>query len=308
VRAAKGEGVSGAIRAWAAELLGSQVVDSEPLLGGMTTDLHVLLTAVGDRAVLRRFPSPRWTTEEARGAAVREAWVLAHLQQTPVSAPGLVGVILDDSKGPSILMEYVRGRRYIGDGLDSWESIGAVLASIHAVRVPCDHPLPNETNAVVEGLQAGVLHRAEPHSALVEEARSSRPTLDHLRPGSLIHNDFSLSNIVFTDVELATVVDWTEASIGDPAWDLAFCRANTALSYGLEAADRLRDAYLRHAPAPIQHLPWWDLVATCRLAPDVEGWRDSANFLGSSDLTASDVGARFHEFASRAREGVRKLE
>jgi aminoglycoside phosphotransferase (APT) family kinase protein len=64
------------------------------------------------------------------------------------------------------------------------------------------------------------------------------------------------------------IVDWTSASWGPPAVDVAHMRANLAMSFGIEAADRFLEAY-RAVAAPYAHDPCWDLRVAVDFLPDL---------------------------------------
>lgn len=102
---------------------------------------------------------------------------------------------------PVVLMGSCEGTRYAGDGLRIAGELGRVLAAIHAV------PMPTGASDC---------------------------------PNTLVHNDFSISNVLVAAGRICAVVDWTEAAIGDPAGDVAFCFVSTWLTYGEAVADPQR--------------------------------------------------------------------
>jgi aminoglycoside phosphotransferase (APT) family kinase protein len=63
------------------------------------------------------------------------------------------------------------------------------------------------------------------------------------RPATLLHRDFHAWNTLWEDGRLRGVVDWSSASWGPPAADLAHLRADLVVDVSVEAAVRAREAY-----------------------------------------------------------------
>lgn len=297
--------IAESIRSWAARAAGSPIVAVEQLAGGMTTDLAALFTEAGNSVVLRRFMGPRWQATGAEAAA-REARVLKVLEDTAVPAPKLIGV---DAHGtycgvPTVLMEFMPGTRtlLLPDITRLAAELARTLAAIHAVSLPFDIDLPDETATILRALQTGrKVHRAAPTSTLWQYVRDHRPaTLG--ASAILIHNDFSASNALFSGNRLTAVLDWPEAAVGHAAWDVAFCRLETALTVGLEVGDLVVAAYQAETGQSLAHLAWWDVVAACRVQPDLNTWTRSANYLGPASLTVDVVRQRFGDYVSRAAD------
>jgi aminoglycoside phosphotransferase (APT) family kinase protein len=61
---------------------------------------------------------------------------------------------------------------------------------------------------------------------------------------TLLHRDFHPGNSLWLAGRLTGIVDWTSASWGPPAADLAHLRMNLVLRAGVEAADEARAAFL----------------------------------------------------------------
>jgi aminoglycoside phosphotransferase (APT) family kinase protein len=62
--------------------------------------------------------------------------------------------------------------------------------------------------------------------------------------------------VLWTNGRVSGVVDWPNASIGDPSADVGHCRMNLAGTLGLEAADR----FLELTGIDDYH-PYWDIAA-----------------------------------------------
>ena len=95
---------------WAGEVTGSTITSVRRLSGGMSTGMHLLRNAAGERVVMRRFLNQGWLAIDP-DLAPREAAVLQALEPTAVLAPSFVGV---DPYGercgaPTVLMGFVPG-------------------------------------------------------------------------------------------------------------------------------------------------------------------------------------------------------
>jgi hypothetical protein len=89
-------------------------------------------------------------------------------------------------------------------------------------------------------------------------------------PRCFIHRDYHPENTLWSRGRLTGVVDWTSASWGPPAVDVAHMRWNLALTYGLDAAD----AFLRlHGSLAAESFPdqrYWDVVTVVDLACELD--------------------------------------
>lgn len=291
------------------------------------TSTVLLVLESGQRVVLRRFSGPRWSTA-GPGAAVNEAKVLKILEGSAVPAPRLLAV---DAAGercgtPSVLMEFMPGRRMLLPDMNALvTALARAMAAIHDVTAPAVASLPDETAAILReldresaatdevqhpGLEWQVVSERRPSSSgdgldatLWQLVGEQWPPL--LATSShLIHNDFSTSNLLFVDGHLTAVLDWEDSARGHLAYDVSFCRMSTALTLGVEVGDLVKAAYEAEVGAPVENLPWWDLVAAARLQPDLGTWTASDNFLGSPDLTIPEVVRRFDLFVQSARAAL----
>lgn len=287
------------VRSWTEEVLRSTVVEEVPLEGGMSTALSVVTTASGRRAVLRQYPSPKWSPQQARRASAGEASVLTALAAAEVPAPSLLGATGDrEDMAPAVLMSLCLGGRHRGDDLVIARQLGRVLAGIHAVG-PVDG-LADETTATVQSLRAGQPPRYGARSELLELVMRSIPRELETRPRVLVHNDFSISNVLVDGDTVSGVVDWTEAGQGNAGVDVGFAYVSTVLSFGSAAGEELLRGYRSRAASPVDDLAWWQMVAANRLEPDIDTWTSSANFLGPAHLTTAQVRNRFNVLVETA--------
>ena len=207
-----------------------------------------------------KLPSPR--AMPGRDDRLRkEAAVLRHLhaQRLTFAIPRPIGEI-ETSAGLAVVQEWVDGlevdlRAPRFRGGKPWEFVATVAAAIHAIDpAPIHEHLPTHLTrrghavAGVSGLQK-----------LDElEARDSEAwILDRLppdTPAGLLHGDLLGQNLrrPWEATGPAGVIDWAEALVGDPAYDLAIVTRGHRKPFGVaNGLARLVEAYNRVAESPL---------------------------------------------------------
>jgi len=122
--------VPGPALRWASQQLGSPVECATALTGGVASEIHLLRTATGGEAVLRRLTLEPWR-RFADGLLRREYDVQAMLRDTDVPAPAPIALDPDGSEAgdPALLMGRLPGR------IDLVHADHARLARLAAVLV-----------------------------------------------------------------------------------------------------------------------------------------------------------------------------
>ncbi len=135
-----------------------------------------------------------------------------------------------------------------------WEVVGEVAAAIHAID-------PEPVRGVLPAYATRQEHALTMASSLedIDEPETSathdwiRAHLPPATPSSLLHGDLLGQNLR-EDLEGdgISVLDWGEAAIGDPAYDLAIVTRGVKKPFGTERGLRLLlDAYNVSARAPL---------------------------------------------------------
>src|SRR2546426_6563814 len=230
----------------------ARAVRCVPILGGLDAATHAVdLDVAGER---RELVVRIHTLEEHRdGQAARRYWRaiggIPESAQLPVPRP-----VLLDAEGtlvglPCLVMTQLPGAplaRPVNEG--RWiDELAAALAAIHSVQatgLPVDYPRAPDPAAVVEAR----LEKSTPktHEALWRDtAAALRSAAPRVRSNGavLTHHDFWFGNTLWTGEHLTGIVDWDEARIDDPAFDVAYARADVHFVLGRDAAARLRDRY-----------------------------------------------------------------
>jgi aminoglycoside phosphotransferase (APT) family kinase protein len=88
----------------------------------------------------------------------------------------------------------------------------------------------------------------------------------------LLHGDFWPGNIVWKDGQIAAVIDWEDAALGDPLADVANSRREILWAFGIDAMRSFTHQYQAMTTIDFTHLPHWDLCAALRTASQIAEW------------------------------------
>lgn len=240
----------GRLNAWPglADVPGDGPVESlEPLKGGAQNLLFTMRRADGTELVLRR--PGRHAGAEAAKPFARESRVLTALAGTPVPHPRLHASTLDaDVIGaPFSVLEKIDGFMPRGElpgayGTDAgwrrtlaFELVGgaATLAAVDPDAIGLGDL--SRTDGWPEKQVSRYLKMLHGYRAADGYAEHESPLvdvvaawLDDNRPGTwtrgIVHGDLQFANVMFRHgaPELAAIVDWEMAAVGDPVLDLAW--------------------------------------------------------------------------------------
>lgn len=259
--------VDAATRAWIERAAGPgwRVARTGRMQGGIAAAVDGVNLVGPDsstrRLVLKRWLRPGWEVTDARYTAAREAAVLRRLAGTDVPVPGVIAVDEDGGEigAPAILMTHVDGRHPTEAEDQRPDRIAAMAAALVAI-----HAIEDDVRAVVgdfefySPLDRVEIPAAAPRPALWRTAIERVANGPEAVRGVFLHRDYHTWNTLWRRGRLVGVVDWTNASWGEPAMDLAHWRANLGTSYGLEAADRVVAAYAA-AGGVATDQTWWDI-------------------------------------------------
>lgn len=248
-----------------ARRLGGDLVRAWPLTGGVSAEVHGIEIRRGDRIdrlVARRHADNDW---KGHGASVLAT---EHTAMEACARAGLP-VPLPELHEPYLVMPFVEDSTVPADLDDALPRMATFLTRLHAlepVALPArGQPLPDLFEWLPSDLDVD-LEGFEP--------RTERDVI--------LHGDFWPGNILWAvDGSIAAVIDWEDAAVGDPHADLAGCRVELLYKYGMPAAERFTELYLRDAPQPVDAvaLAVWELYVTSAglaymhqwgLDPDVE--------------------------------------
>ncbi|GLZ04076.1 hypothetical protein Acsp03_15420 [Actinomadura sp. NBRC 104412] len=277
---------------WVEECLGrgAEVRLLRPLAGGSAHANHALLvespSGSPHRLVLRRWArtgarsrggDPRFA--DAEFSPEREIAALTLLAGCEVPTPALIAA---DPAGaycdaPTLLITQLGGhppRPAPADLPEYLIQLAAALLSVHGRAGGASMPPYVPYNRLDQ--RRPPRHALRP--ALWERAfeMASRPAPD--APSVFIHRDYNPDNTLWSYGRLTGIVDWSDASYGPLAIDIAHMRLHLALRYGSRAADQFVSAF-DQVSGGYAHDPYWDLRSVLDLLPE-----DDTHHIGEATI------------------------
>jgi aminoglycoside phosphotransferase (APT) family kinase protein len=265
----------------------------------------VLNDAATKRVVVRR---PRGgSPEETLRIVTSEHRLLTHCAALglPVPRP----CFLDLSAG-AVVLEYVAGAPRLSafDSGTMLKRMADQLAAIH--RVPLTSEL-SFLKARQDSAADMVLRLPKQLDESLQEGRL-RSLLSQLWPWPqhnsdvLLHGDYWPGNLLWRGEELAAVLDWEEAEVGDPLADVAVSRLDILWAFGEAAMHCFTNHYREQTRLDWRHLPHWDLCIALRPMSNLARWAPSytAAPLCRPDITESSLRAGHGRFVELATQGL----
>lgn len=224
-----------------------------------------------------------------------------HAAGLPVPQPYFVdasGKIFDT---PYIVAEFIDGETdFAPQNLDDFlRQMASVLAQIHRLDL-AQHDLsflPSRDESISGWLK-------NPPATLDDSLQESRirDTLGsawrfpNMNPTGLLHGDFWVGNLLWKSGGLVAVVDWEDASLGDPLSDLAVSRLEVLWAFGADAMHTYTRHYQAAMPAlDFANLPLWDVYAASRPLGKIDTW-------GLDAATITTMRQRHRWFVNQAFE------
>lgn len=296
------------------------------LLGGGTQNILLRFSRGGRDWVLRRPPVHKRANSDE--TMQREARVLGALRGSSVPHPDvLAACAATDVLGASFtLMEPIRGFNAT-QGLPPLHAGDAAIRHRMGLALVDAIAALGDLDPIAVGLEGfgrpeGFLERQvarwrrqlEGYAALAGYPGPDLPGLDEVggwlernRPGAVVpgilHGDFHLANVLFSpdDGELAAIVDWELATVGDPLLDLGGLLAtwpgpdgrgmiagSVQPWQGFPTAAELVARYGERSSRRLDAIPWYEVLACYRLGIILEGTHARA-CAGKADRTVGDA-------------------
>ena len=292
---------------------GSRLISARVLEGGISAEMVLCELQLPEgtlQKLILRQPNANMLAQRPQTAR-DEFLLLQHLKSLQVGAP--VPIALDDSgsffSDPVLLIEYIEG------GLDFSRrnasnlafQMGKRLAMIHEVNPGSSDlsflPLaPLDLEMTIGGWPPKT-NQLSLDPALRQKMKAAWP-FRHSNPPVLVHGDFWPGNILWQQNQLAGVIDWEDAMLGEPLIDVAICRLDLTFIYDRETTRIFTETYLAHHPVDISDLPGWDLIAAFRLArlagSDLTSWCAFFIPYGRGDITPSNMKEAFKNFTAES--------
>lgn len=264
----------------------ARLVRASALTGGASADVYLLHidTTVGDsrRVVFRQHRA------EFKGhgdsVAAKEHGVLEALHERGFAVPEPL-LLHGGSEGvaPYLVMEWIDGEPTVDPSArrDALEQMAQFLVQLHS--------LPTDSLAIA-GLDrledpAAALPAYLPPTETGDRLRTALRTADTAGddvPVVLVHGDYWPGNVLWRAGRLAAVIDWEDASLGDPLADLACARVELLCRFGVDAMDHFTARYLAIGRAAdrsvrLDSLALWELYVSAAALATMHLWGLSAD-------------------------------
>ena len=226
--------------AWASSEVGSPVVSSEPLEGGLTSTMLALRHADDSGSVLRLMTNEPWRTHGAELTA-RERDAQHAMADAPVPAPTSLALDADGAVAgvAAHLMSRLPGSATGEPDDHVTRAMADLLTTIHAQRPPRPFRTFQSWAWPAKWVVPDWSRHPESWRRAFEVLAAPAPTYEP----TFLHRDFSHRNLLWSDGAISGVVDWVETSTG-PAWlDAAHAASNLAVAHGVLPARAFLGAY-----------------------------------------------------------------
>jgi len=279
-----------------------------PLKGGISsrmTAFEVEQDGISESGILRE--PGEWAFRQNPNVAAHEFMLLEGMRThgVPVPAP----LALDGQARPPrfLVLSYIEGEPdYATKRANPNAKISAeTLAAIH--RAPRENfpGLPDQN----ERWQKIVFGEKKPMDSRQDEPRI-RKVLKKKWPQRfnkpvVQHGDFWPGNIIWAYGEIAAVIDWEDAGIGDPLYDLAVSRLDWLWSFGKRPMETFTEAYFEANAVDPKLLPFWDLCAALRPIDNFTEWASIWPEVGRPDITEAHMRADHKWFVKQALKRLR---
>jgi aminoglycoside phosphotransferase (APT) family kinase protein len=269
----------------------------------LSSSVHLVHLSGRDAVIVRRYGAYTQAAEpEACQREFRLLDVLTRMGQ-PVPAPLLLEAEGGPFGAPTIVMSRLDGRPLLAprDLADYLRQMAEALVCLHALPDDDFAFLPDQRVYVERALQPqrrpsdDALQVAVWDAAL---ARWSRVAAGAQRR-AVLHGDYWPGNLLWRRERLVGIVDWEQPRLGDPTKDVATCRGDLSILFGLEAADAFLRAYLT-AGGRVDNLEFWDVLIATWAVREIGGWATVYPLLGRPELTPALAEQRIRQFAARA--------
>lgn len=290
---------------------GGKVVEVRPLTGGMSArvvGVNVDEDGVVERVVVRWYEG--WEEAAAVGVLEKEFLVLEVAREAGIRVARPI-LWAPDGSGfgrPYSVVEFVAGEMVFAPAdLDRYiDQYATQLARIHQVDtegaelefLPQKRPYCAEVERWPEMVNDNLIEgeiREVLASTRIEPSRNKRV---------LVHGDFWPGNVLWRGGELAAVIDWEDAAVGEPLLDFAQSRSEVAWIFGQEGLERFTARYQALVDVDYGMLPYWDLCAALRFVRLLGGdLGETAAFFhqyGREDITAESIYADYLAFVGQA--------
>ena len=263
---------------------GSAVLSIGLLPGSFSNHTHVVEARLQNgnpyKIVVRRYKVFGDYDRGEKAQREFKTFELLNRQRVPAPEPLLLDVSAEILGSPGIVTTFVEGNLMMDVPSDASEwarKLARTLARIHSI--PCGN---DEQEFLLNGNeQAAWFLNYDSPPRYMQEYPGGDDLWQRMRDlfsqfqadaPSLLHIDYWSGNILWHENEISAVLDWEEASYGDPAVDVGYARMNMILMGAPNAADEFLSVYESEMGREVKNVGFWELAASVRPMTDPVDW------------------------------------
>ena len=285
-----------------------RLLSARPLSGGISASMTALEIEKpsGEKVSLVLRQSAKAVLAQNPQAAELEYRLLTQMAKQGIKAPHPVKLL---HAPPALLLTYLPGKPRFPkqDDFAFAKQLAEQLAKIHRLPVNKLDFLPKQSSRIRP------LTPKHDFNELFNEEAIFQALAPHWPPApnanTLIHGDFWHGNFLWQNGKLSGIIDWEDAEVGSPLFDLAVSRLDLCWISSPEIMQDFTQHYLSQNPLDTAALPLWDLFAALRLirlaGSDLEGWTAFFHPFGRSDITPALMVKRVNCFVNKALKKLR---
>ena len=252
---------------------GKRIRKCASLKGGISSEILKYELSSGESVVLRHISNSDWLNEEP-DLIEHEKQSLLIMESTPVPTPHFLASATP--KIEALLMSELPGSvdLKITQSSEAIMQLALTLNAIH--QTPVWESFKWTYSSYVNLTNVSIPSWTTQHQAWTTAINFVQTTMPKFHP-VFIHRDYHPTNILWEGNQLSGVVDWINACIGPALVDVAHCRMNLVMLYGLEIADQFLEDYLHLSNET--YTPYWDILGFLDFVDEdldvYDGWTDS---------------------------------
>ncbi|MEV0328380.1 aminoglycoside phosphotransferase family protein [Micromonospora echinospora] len=300
---------SGAALAWAARQVGENaeaVVVSGLREGGNPWLLRIQHGGRTSEAVLKAAEP-----DDPTGFATEIA-ALTVARDHRVPAPTILGLDggANGTGSRFVLETTVPGRSTIPvePTTERLRALGAAAATLYAVAAVPSPDLPVRTRPIPARDFARQRRLGTDRTTPLLRAADARLRRLPTPTGRqvLVHGDLWQGNMLWDGDTLTGIVDWDMAGVGHNGIDLCSLRLDAALMFGGDAADQVLAGWERATGDPARDLAFWDATTALNMPGDMAMFAPAVHDQGRRDLTPATLNERRDVFLRHALGRLRQ--
>ncbi len=258
----------------------AKLLRAQKLQGGVSAQVTKLEIELPEGVVRKLLARRHGEADRSRNPHIaREEYkLLQQLTAAGLPVPKPHAVLSSFGDAPLIVTEFVEGESILSlDQIpDAEQQLADRLSDIH--RLPWERYelrfLPKQGDRCSAKLtnRPGQLDDSLWEGRIRDKLESVWP-LKHTNNEALLHGDFWPGNVIWKDGSIAAVIDWEDAALGDPLFDLANARLELLWASGIRAMEKFTERYQTRNPhLDYAGLPAWDLFAALKPASALSDW------------------------------------